>query len=143
MNVAAILKEKGGDIVTAAPDASLQEVARILRDHGIGCVIVCSVDSAIAGIVSERDIVRRIAEVGPEALNQPVSECMTRDVITCSENDTLDFIMAEMTAGRFRHLPVMKDGKLAGLISIGDVVKRRIAEAEMEAAAMRDYIAAG
>lgn len=143
MNVAAILKEKGGDVVTANPKTSLYEIAKILREQGIGCIVVCSVDGLIAGIVSERDVVRRIADTGADALNQSVSQCMTRNVVTCSESDTVDYLMAEMTAGRFRHMPVVDKKRLVGLISIGDVVKCRIAEAEMEAAAMRDYIVTG
>lgn len=143
MNVAAILKEKGGDIITATPKTSLYEITKILSKHRIGCIVVCSVDGLIAGIVSERDVVRRIADVGMEALDQPVSQCMTRKVVTCSESDTMGYIMTEMTDGRFRHLPVVNKKKLIGLISIGDVVKCRIAEAEMEAAAIRDYIVTG
>ncbi len=144
MTVAAILKEKGRETVTAAPDTSLLEVAQALRKHGIGCIVICSNDTGgIDGIVSERDLVRMIADSGPEVLHAPASSCMTKDVVTCQETDTLDQIMAEMTASRFRHLPVVEQDRLVGLISIGDVVKRRIAKAEMEAAAMRDYIATG
>lgn len=143
MNVAAILSGKGRDVVTAAPDATLIDIAKTLRKHGIGCIVVCERDGSIAGIVSERDLVRTIADKGPDILKSPVSKCMTKDVITCRESDTIDTLMSGMTTGRFRHMPVVSDGKLAGLVSIGDVVKLRIAEAEMEAAAMRDYIATG
>ncbi len=143
MNVAVILKEKGRDVIVAAPEVSLLEIAKILREHGIGCIVICGDNGAIAGIVSERDIVRRIAQDGPGALKYPVSKCMTTKVISCQEADTIDHVMAEMTSGRFRHLPVVNNDGLIGLISIGDVVTLRIAEAEMEAAAMRDYISTG
>lgn len=143
MNVAAILKEKGDNVVVASPDTSLLDISKTLTKHGIGCIVLCNSDGSIAGIVSERDIVRTVAKKGSSALQAPASLCMTKKVISCKRSDTVDFLMAEMTAGRFRHLPVLEDNKLIGLISIGDVVKQRIAEAEMEAAAMREYIATG
>lgn len=143
MNVATILKSKGCNIITAVSDTSVQEIAKTLAKHKIGCIVVMDTANTIAGIVSERDIVRSIANAGLSALEKPVSSCMTKNVITCRESDTIDQLMAEMTAGRFRHLPVVDGDVLVGLISIGDVVKLRIAEAEMEAAAMRDYIATG
>lgn len=143
MNVATILKSKGRNIITTTPDTPVQEIAKTLAKHKIGCIVVTRPDKTIAGIVSERDIVRSIANAGLGALEKPVSSCMTKNVVTCRESDTIDQLMAEMTAGRFRHLPVVNEDVLVGLISIGDVVKLRIAEAEMEAAAMRDYIATG
>lgn len=143
MNVATILTEKGGNVVTAKPKDTLLEVSRILRQHSIGCVVVSDGGSDIAGIVSERDLVRAIAELGPEILSAQVSEHMTRKVFTCKKSDTIDAIMAAMTEGRFRHMPVVEDNELIGVISIGDVVRLRIAEAEMEASAMRSYIATG
>lgn len=143
MNVAAILKEKGRDVVTAAADARLVDIAKTLAQHRIGCMVLVNDKSEITGIVSERDIVRTIAQGGSKVLEQAVSVCMTKEVVTCQESDTIERLMSEMTAGRFRHMPVVADGKLIGLVSIGDVVKQRIAEAEMEAAAMRDYIATG
>lgn len=143
MTVAAILKEKGSDIITASPDTNLLDIAKLLRRHGIGCIVLCVEDGVIAGIVSERDLVRTLATDGSEALDSPVSRCMTKNVVSCELSDTVDHVMAEMTAGRFRHIPVVSNNKLVGLISIGDVVKRRIADAEMEAAAMRSYIATG
>jgi len=97
----------------------------------------------VAGIISERDIVRAIAKGGSAVLDEPVSHCMTKEVITCRESDTIHSLMSDMTSHRFRHLPVVEDGALVGLVSIGDVVKERIAEAEMEAAEMRHYIASG
>lgn len=143
MNVATILGEKGDQVVTGKPDDTLLDIARILRQHGIGCVVLKDGQGVIAGIVSERDIVRAVAESGASILTSPVSRCMTRKVITCRKSDTIDVIMAAMTDGRFRHMPVVEEGHLVGVISIGDVVRLRIAEAELEAAAMRDYIATG
>jgi CBS domain-containing protein len=143
MNVAAILKMKGNDIVTVQKDVSLLDAAKLLSERDIGCVVVCNDDGSIAGIVSERDIVRNIAQGGPDVLNMRVSECMTTTVISCLESDTIEHVMGEMTEGRFRHLPVMRDNRMIGLVSIGDVVKMRIAEAELEAAAMREYITTG
>jgi CBS domain-containing protein len=143
MNVAAILKSKGRGVVTAAPDMSLLEIAKLLDQHGIGCVVLEGDDGKVVGIVSERDLVRAIGRSGPKILKDPVSNYMTRSVVTAREADTIDRLMAEMTAHRFRHMPVVERGRLIGLVSIGDVVKMRIAEAEMEAAAMREYIATG
>lgn len=143
MNVATILSEKGTDIVSAKPEDSLLDIAKTLREHRIGCVVLMDGKGAIAGIVSERDIVRAIADAGTDVLSAPVARCMTKKVVTCSKSETIDAIMAAMTDGRFRHMPVVEDGRLIGVISIGDVVRLRIAEAELEAAAMRDYIATG
>jgi CBS domain-containing protein len=143
MNVAAILKLKGREVITAPPDMLLLDIARLLGVHRIGCIVITDTDGEVAGIVSERDIVREIARAGAKVLKEPVAVCMTRSVITCRESDTIDMLMGEMTAHRFRHLPVVERGQLAGLVSIGDVVRMRIAEAEMEAAAMREYIATG
>lgn len=143
MNVATILGEKGRQVITANSDASLLEIAETLREHSIGCIVVSDGKEGIAGIVSERDLVRAIAKSGTEILTSPVSQTMTRKVISCQKSDTIHTIMAAMTDGRFRHMPVVEDNKLIGVISIGDVVRLRIAEAELEAAAMRDYIATG
>jgi CBS domain-containing protein len=141
MHVASILKVKGHAVETVRADAKLTAVAGRLADKRIGAVVVTDRTGGIAGIVSERDIVHAIAKDGAACLDWPVSEIMTRDVLTCSEDDTIDEIMSRMTARRCRHLPVMTGGRLAGIISIGDVVKHHIAEVEMEAMAMRDYIA--
>ena len=143
MNVATILKLKGREVVTSGPHTSLLDIAELLGSHGIGCVVITGADGKVAGIVSERDIVREIGRAGSSVLKEPVASCMTKTVFTCREADTIDRLMAEMTAHRFRHMPVVERGRLAGLVSIGDVVKMRIAEAEMEAAAMREYIATG
>ncbi len=143
MNVAAILKDKGEGVFTMRPDNTLLEVATELASRKIGSVVVTEVGGFIAGIISERDVVRVLAERGPEQLSAPVEQAMTKSVVTCTLSDTIDELMAEMTARRFRHLPVVDDGQLIGIVSIGDVVKQRIAEAEMEAEAMRAYIATG
>ena len=143
MNVGTILKLKGSGVFTTAKDKSLLDIARLLTQHGIGCIVILGDDDKIAGIMSERDLMRAIGQAGPKVLNEPVSNFMTKTVITAGESDTSDQLMSEMTTHRFRHMPVVERGRLIGLVSIGDVVKMRIAEAEMEAAAMREYIATG
>jgi CBS domain-containing protein len=143
MNVAAILKSKGRAVVTTTPDKSLLEVAKMLEEHGIGCIVIEGDDGKVAGIVSERDLVRAIGQSGTKVLKEPVSDYMTKTVVTAREADTIDRLMSEMSSHRFRHMPVVERGRLIGLVSIGDVVKMRIAEAEMEAAAMREYITTG
>jgi CBS domain-containing protein len=141
MNVAAILRQKGRAVTTASPAATLLEIANKLAAKRIGSVVVVGARGEVAGIVSERDIIRELANRGPDCLARPVEATMTRQVVTCAETDTLDELMAMMTARRFRHLPVVTDGALVGIVSIGDVVKHHVAEVEMEATAMRDYIA--
>jgi CBS domain-containing protein len=143
MNVAAILKGKGRAVTTARPDATLHDIARELTAKRIGAIVLLDSHDRVAGIISERDIVRAVARSGPECLIDPVHRHMTREVVTCLESDTLDEIMATMTSGRFRHVPVVEGGKLVGIVSIGDVVKHHIAEVEMEASALRGYIVAG
>lgn len=143
MNVAAILKLKGRDVITALPQTPLLEIAKLLGTHKIGCIVIAEDDGKVSGIVSERDIVREIARAGASVLEEPVEAFMTKSVVNCRESDTMDRLMGEMTAHRFRHMPVVDRGRLVGLVSIGDVVRMRIAEAEMEAAAMREYIATG
>lgn len=143
MTVAAILNDKGRSVVTADPDTTLLEIARVLAEERIGCIVLLDGEDKVVGIVSERDIVLTLASQGPKCLEEPVSSCMTTDVVTCLESDTLDRVMAQMTSRRFRHIPVVENGRLVGLISIGDLVKQKLAKAEMEAAAMRDYIATG
>jgi CBS domain-containing protein len=140
MNVAAILKQKGRAVTTAQPTVTLLEVANKLAAKRIGAIVVVGARGEVAGIISERDVIHALAEAGPQCLTRPVAETMTRQVVTCQETDTLEELMALMTARRFRHLPVVTDGSLVGIISIGDVVKHHVAEVEMEATAMRDYI---
>ncbi len=139
MTVQRILDDKGSVVVTCRPQDTVGDVAKVLADRKIGAVVIMQ-DDAVKGILSERDIVRAIAGQGGKALEKPASEIMTVNVITCALRDTNDDVMQVMTGGRFRHLPVVEDGKLAGIISIGDVVKRRIAEMEREAAEIREYI---
>jgi len=141
MTVKAILSRKGGDVVTIAPTASLTEAVQLLAERRIGAVIVTGPDNRVAGILSERDIVRTLSERGPAALDENVGAVMTRKVTTCTEADTIAFIMERMTEGKFRHLPVVEQGRLTGVISIGDVVKYRIEEVVHDADALREYIA--
>lgn len=143
MNAATILKAKGRDVLTVPPDATLEEAARLLSARGIGCLVVMERGGRLAGILSERDIVREVGRGGAARLQAKVADCMTKPVHTCAPLDTIDQLMAEMTTRRFRHIPVVEAGEMIGLVSIGDVVKLRIAEAEMEAQAMRAYITAG
>jgi CBS domain-containing protein len=140
MNVAVILRQKGRAVTTASPSTTLLEVANKLAAKRIGAIVIVAAKGKVAGIISERDIIRCLSTHGPGCLTQPVSDSMTRNVISCEENDTLDELMARMTEGRFRHLPVITDGALVGIISIGDVVKHHVAEVTMEATAMREYI---
>lgn len=141
MTVKAILEEKGHDVVTIAPERTLAEAAEILTRSRIGAVVVTRGQGRIAGILSERDIVRAVGQDGAEALTRPVSAAMTSEVKVCRESHTVHEVMEIMTRGRFRHLPVEKDGLLDGIVSIGDVVKRRIQDAEREAEEIRAYIA--
>ena len=141
MSVSHILKLKGRDVITALPSASVKAVAEILSAKRIGALIISSGGGKIEGIVSERDLVRAVASAGAAALDKPVSSVMTKNVKTCSEDDSEMGLMALMTQHRIRHLPVAANGKLSGMISIGDVVKFRIEEIERDAADMKAYIA--
>jgi len=143
MNVASILKHKGRDCATIRQDQTVSEAVRVLSDRNIGALVVLDEAGDIAGIVSERDVVANLANGSAELLAAPVSRIMTRDVFTCSLSDTTEHLMNQMTNSRIRHLPVKENGKLAGIISIGDVVKWRIAEVESRAEALREYIATG
>ena len=125
MNVEVILKEKGGDIISISPTASISDAAALLSGRKIGALVVTD-GTSLSGILSERDIVRAIVTDGAAALGEPVSHFMTENVVTCSREDTTLRLMDLMTGGRFRHLPVVEDGQVIGLISIGDVVKARI-----------------
>ena len=141
MNAATILKFKGKGVVTTTANTSLLDIAKLLAKHGIGCIVIVGNDDKIAGIVSERDLMRAIGQAGPKVLNEPVSDFMTKNVVTAREADTSERLMSEMTVHRFRHVPVVELGRLIGLISIGDLVKMQIAGVEMEAAATREYTA--
>lgn len=143
MQVRHILQDKGRSIIAIADTASVGDAARLLTQHRIGAVLVKQGSGGLAGILSERDVVRAVAADGAAALERGVEGYMTRDVVTCTESDSVEGLMEVMTRGRFRHLPVLDDQhKLAGLISIGDVVKSRIAETVNEANSLRDYITA-
>lgn len=141
MNVKTILEQKGGEVLTLGPEDSIADAVRMLADRRIGALVVTDDAGAIAGILSERDVVRCLASHGAEALNQKVRGVMTPEVSTCNEQHTVNDVMEMMTAGRFRHVPVVRDGTLVGIVSIGDVVKRRIEEAEREAEEIKQYIA--
>jgi CBS domain-containing protein len=139
MTVRAILDTKGHHIMSAEPDAKLSAAIKILAERKIGAVLVMN-QGHLEGILSERDIVRVLGERGARVLDEPVSAVMTRKVVSCRESDTVSGIMEMMTLGKFRHLPVIEEGRVVGLISIGDVVKRRVQEYEAEQEALRDYI---
>jgi CBS domain-containing protein len=140
MTVSTILAEKGRDVVTIEPGASLADAAHLLAERRIGAVLILGADRRLIGIISERDIVQALAKSGIDALDLPVSQAMTRRVETCGENETISSIMERMTKGKFRHVPVVDQSRLVGIVSIGDVVKCRLQEMEGESAAMRDYI---
>ena len=140
MIVKNILAGRRGNVVTIEPTADLTAAIKLLAERRIGAVVILGADHRIVGILSERDIVRALAEHGPTALNERVSQIMTRDVKTCSEDDTIEGLMGRMTAGRFRHMPVVEQDRLIGIVSIGDVVKNRVEEINQEAKALRDYI---
>ena len=141
MTVARILAVKGRDVFTTQPHRTLLEVSSLLADKGIGAVVIASPEGAVLGIVSERDIVRAVSRSGAKALDDAVSRHMTAQVVTATTSTRINAVMELMTQGRFRHVPVVEGGRLAGLVSIGDVVKHRIAEIENEHKALRDYIA--
>ncbi|WP_114377089.1 CBS domain-containing protein [Elioraea thermophila] len=140
MLVETILKEKGREVVSVAPTTPVAEAAKILSARRIGSVLVRDDGGGIAGILSERDIVRGIADHGAASIAMPVSALMTRDVVFASPADTLDAVLAVMTERRFRHLPVLENGRLVGLVSIGDVVKRKIEEVTEEAEGLRAFV---
>jgi CBS domain-containing protein len=140
MKVKDILAAKGGDVVSIEPTADLHTAAKLLSSRKIGALVILGAGGRLAGILSERDIVRVLAVAGISALELPVGQAMTREVMTCTEDDTCADIMERMTTGKFRHLPVLRDNALIGLVSIGDVVKQRVEEIERETEAMRDYI---
>ena len=142
MLVKHVLGEKGREVIAIVSDATMSEAARLLARKRIGAIVVRDSFGALAGILSERDVVRAVAEESVAALARPVSAYMTRAVATCSEHDSIQDLMEMMTVGRFRHVPVVVDDQITGIISIGDVVKTRIAETVQEAASLREYITA-
>ena len=140
MTVSIILDCKGREVVTIEPSASLASAVGLLAEKRIGAVLILGADRRVVGILCERDVVRALAERGAGALEEPVSQTMTRKVSTCNENETVSNIMERMTEGRSRHVPVVDQGQLVGIISIGDVVKHRLQVIERDSAAMHDYI---
>ena len=132
MDAATLLRFKGGGVFTTTANKSLLEIAKLLAQHGIGCIVILGDDDKIVGIVSERDLMRAIGQAGAKVLDKPVSDFMTKSVVTAREADTVDQLMSEMTMHRFRHMPVVERGQLLGLVSIGDLVKIHVAEAEFE-----------
>ena len=140
MTVRSVLDTKGHQVITVSPDAKLSAAVKILSERRIGAVLVMT-NQRIDGILSERDVVRVLGERGASVLDEPVRSAMTTKVITCRESDTVAAIMEVMTTGKFRHLPVVENGRLVGLISIGDVVKERIGAAEEEAKELRAFVA--
>ena len=143
MQIAAILRAKGSAVARVGSMSNVAEALKVLQQKRIGAVVVADDDTSVDGVLSERDIVRGLVEHGAEALDFPVATLMTSDVITCSEDRTVDELLRDMTEHRIRHLPVLRDGHLAGIVSIGDLVKYRLDELEGERDAMRDYIATG
>jgi CBS domain-containing protein len=142
MTVARILAEKGRDVFTTQPHRTLKEVIDLLAEKGVGAVVVADASMSVLGILSERDVVRVIAQHGAAALGDQVSRHMTPKVVTVTRDSTIDQVMETMTQGRFRHMPVVEDGRLIGIVSIGDVVKRHVSALDSERQALREYITA-
>lgn len=141
MSVQNILALKGGEVTTGDPTLTMAQVCARLAEQRIGALVMTDEGQRVIGIISERDIVRVVAAHGAAALQDPASRHMTRAVVTCSRSDTVDELMEIMTRGRFRHVPVVENGRLIGIVSIGDVVKHRMAEIQREAEEIRNYIA--
>jgi CBS domain-containing protein len=143
MLVSQILKEKGDTVFTASPHETVAAAAALLHARRVGAIVIVGVSDEIVGILSERDIVRVVAERGAAGLTEPLSVCMTREVLFATPTESVQSLLERMTDRRVRHLPVVKDGRLVGIVSIGDLVKRKIAEAEAEAETLKAYISAG
>jgi CBS domain-containing protein len=141
MTVEHILSAKGRKVITIEPERTLGEAVRLLDERKIGAVVVGDADHAVLGIISERDIVRALAKCGAAALDEPVSRHMTGKVVTCTGRSAISELMELMTDRKFRHVPIVEDGRLNGIVSIGDIVKHRLAEIETEHKALREYIA--
>jgi CBS domain-containing protein len=141
MTVKTILSGKGTNVVTIEPNADLAAAVMLLAEKRIGALVVIGAEGRLIGILSERDIVRALAKHDAAALELPLTEAMTRKVVTCVGSETLSVVMERMTEGKFRHVPVVEGDRLVGIVSIGDVVKRRLEEMEREQSALREYIA--
>jgi len=143
MNVETILRNKGNWVATIRPDATIAEAVDMLHRERIGAIVVSNDGDGVDGILSERDIVAALAEQGTNLLSRSVDDVMTHDVVTCDPGDTVGELMAEMTNRRIRHFPVVSEGRLCGIVSIGDLVKNRLDEVEFEAKSLRSFIAGG
>jgi CBS domain-containing protein len=140
MTVKAILSTKGSDVATTEPTATLESAIRILAERGIGALVVLDADHRVIGVLSERDIVRALADRGAGALTEPLARVMTRKISTCTQSDAVNSIMEQMTADKFRHVPVVEEERLVGIVSIGDVVKHTLMGMKLEFEALPDYI---
>ena len=140
MYVSALLENKGADVVTAAPNTTINQAVALLAENKIGVLVISASGKSVDGILSERDIVRALAEQGNDLGSTDAATLMSRDVVSCAPGDTIESLMGLMTERRIRHLPVLEDGILAGIVSIGDIVKHRLAEIESEADALRQYV---
>ncbi|WP_017589099.1 CBS domain-containing protein [Nocardiopsis ganjiahuensis] len=140
MLIAAILRAKGPEVVRVAPEATVAQLLTELARHNIGAVVVAGEDGTLVGIASERDVVRHLERRGPELLSAPVSDIMTSDVVTCTPEDSVEEVSENMTVRRFRHVPVTSEGRLAGIVSIGDLVKSRLRILEDDRAQLEAYI---
>jgi CBS domain-containing protein len=143
VHVEGLLRNKGSDVATVTPSATVGVVVASLAEHRIGALVVSDDGHTVAGIVSERDVVRALAEEGSALLDRAVAEIMTREVVTCGMSTTVDELSTLMTERRMRHVPVVVDGELRGIVSIGDVVKSRIHDLQSETQALHEYIAQG
>jgi CBS domain-containing protein len=139
MNTAGILESKGIGVITATAEKSLLHIASLLAQYRIGCIVIVD-DDKVCGIISEHDLMRAIAKGGPKALSKPVSNFMTTPVVTAGKADTYDWLLAKMTTQQFRHIPVVEMDRLIGIVSIGDLVKLHVTEAESDSAGMRKHI---
>lgn len=140
MTIQSILAAKGTAVISIEPTATVSDAAKLIAERRIGAAVVLGADHRIVGIISERDIVRALGERGAAALDEPVGQVMTRKVLTCKQSETIRTIMERMTAARFRHVPIVENGRLIGIVSIGDVVKHRLDEMERESVAVQHYI---
>jgi CBS domain-containing protein len=141
MNVRQLLERKPGEVAAITPDTPVSEAVTMLKEANVGALVVTDGDDKLVGILSERDIVRNLASDGAKLMTKKVSDLMTSNVVTCKPDDRVDALMRQMTDGRFRHVPVVDNERLVGIISIGDVVKNRLDELEDEASQLRAYIA--
>ena len=141
MTVGLVLSKKGREIFTVSPNTKMRDVVKILAEKHIGALLITGQDGAMEGIVSERDVVRALADHGTEVMDAQVSRFMTRDVVTATEDESVIRVAQKMTSGRFRHMPVIAGGRLAGIVSVGDAIKYRLEQMEAEQSALRAYIA--